>query len=138
MSDTTVPVHTDQNRAVAKPEPASQETTRPKEQWVAPPVDIFETEAGLTVVADLPGVSKENLDIEVKDDLLTLKAKAAFQVPGNPVYQEFQLGAFFRQFRLADTVDTGRIQAELKHGVLTLLLPKAEAAKPRKIEVQVA
>ena len=105
---------------------------------MAPPVDIFETEAGLTVVADLPGVSKDNLDIEVKNDLLTLQATANINTPGDAIYQEFQLGGFFRQFRLANTVDTNRIQAELKHGVLTLRLPKAEAAKPRKIEVQVA
>ncbi len=56
---------------------------------------------------------------------------------GVPLYREFQLGNFFRQFRLADTVDSNRIQAELRHGVLTLQLPKAEEAKPRKIAVQV-
>jgi HSP20 family molecular chaperone IbpA len=100
-------------------------------------VDIFETEAGLTVVADLPGVSKDNLNIEVKNDLLTLQATTNVNLPGDSIYQEFQLGGFFRQFRLTDTVDTNHIQAELKHGVLTLRLPKAATAKPRKIEVQV-
>ena len=138
MTDTAIPVHTDQNRAVTKQEQGSQEMTRQQEQWVAPLVDIFETEEGLTLVADLPGVSKENLNVEVKNDLLTLQATTHVNTPGEPVYQEFQLGSFFRQFRLADTVDTSRIQAELKHGVLTLKLPKAEAAKPRKIDVKVA
>ncbi|HZP83394.1 MAG TPA: Hsp20/alpha crystallin family protein [Chthonomonadaceae bacterium] len=137
MSNTTLPAPTDQNRALTRQEPSAQEMTRQQEQWVAPPVDIYETEEGLTVIADLPGVSKDNLDIEVKNDLLTLQAKAQAAMPGEPIYQEFQLGQFFRQFRLADTVDTNHIQAELKHGVLTLHLPKSEEARPRKIEVQV-
>jgi HSP20 family molecular chaperone IbpA len=129
---------TDQNRALTKQEPSAQETTRQQEQWIAPPVDIYETKDGLTVIADLPGVSKEDLEIEVKNDLLTIQAKSHVETLGAPSYHEFQLSNFFRQFRLADTVDTNRIQAELKHGVLTLRLPKVEAAAPRKIEVQVA
>ena len=73
MSNSTLPVPTDQNRAVTRPEQGQQEITRQKEQWMAPPVDIYETEDGLIVVADLPGVAKENLNIEVKDDLLTIQ-----------------------------------------------------------------
>ncbi len=138
MSNSTLPVYTDQNRALAKQEPSAQEMTRQQEQWITPPVDIYETEDGLMVIADLPGVSKDNLDIEVKNDLLTIQARSHVETVGNPIYQEFQLANFFRQFRLTDTVDTNRIQAELKHGVLTLRLPKAEEANPRKIEVQVS
>lgn len=138
MTDTTLPVPTDQNRAVTTQGPSTQETTRHQEQWMAPPVDIYETEDGLVVIADLPGVSKDDLDIEVKNDMLTLQAKPDIEMRGTPSYREFQLTHFFRQFRLADTVDANRIRAELKNGVLMLHLPKAEEAKPRKIQVQVA
>jgi len=138
MSNSTLPVPTDQNRAMTRPEQGSQEITRQQEQWMAPPVDIYETPDGLIVVADMPGVSKENLIVEVKNDLLTIQGKTEVTTPGSPVYQEFQLGNLFRQFRLTDTVDTSRIEAELKHGVVMLRLPKVEEAKPRKVEVKVA
>ena len=116
----------------------TQEGTRAQEQYVTPHVDIYETPEGLTVLADLPGVSKEALNIEVNNDILTLQARAQHSLPGDPLYREFTLVNFFRQFQLPDRVDTGKISAELKHGVLTLRLPKAEEAKPKKIEVQVA
>lgn len=138
MNKTTLPVPTDENRAITVPEQSSQEITRQQEQWIAPAVDIYETEEGLTVVADLPGVNQESVNVEVKDDLLTLQAKTNLHSQGTTIYQEFQLNSFFRQFRLANTVDNKRIRAELKHGVLTLFLPKAEEAKPRKVEVHVA
>ena len=138
MSNATLPVPTDQNRAVTRQEQGKQEVTRQQEQWMAPPVDIYETADGLMVVADLPGVAKENLNIEVKNDLLTIQAKPNVSNSGSPVYQEFQLGNLYRQFRLTDAVNTARIEAELKYGVLMLRLPKAEEAKPRKIEVQVS
>ncbi len=114
-----------------------QEGTRAQEQYVAPPVDIYETNDGLVVVADLPGVNKDGLSIEVKDDVLTLQGRTQHAIQGRPVYQEFELLSFFRQFQLSDSVDVQQISAELKHGVLTLNLPKAERAKPRKIEVSV-
>ncbi len=118
--------------------PAPQESTRAQERHYAPPVDIFETPDGLTVVADLPGATRDNLTIEVKDDVLTLQARTQDHLPGHAIYREFQLVNFFRQFQLADTVDATKITAELKHGVLTLHLPKAEQAKPKRIEVKVS
>lgn len=114
-----------------------QEGTRAQEQYVRPPVDIYETGEGLVVVADLPGVRREDLKVEVKDDILTIEARAPHQTPGEPVYREFESPCFFRQFQLSDTVDVSKISADLKHGVLSLKLPKAEAAKPRQIEVKV-
>lgn len=115
--------------------------TRPAAQgparYVTPPVDIYETENGLVVVADLPGVSKEGLDVGVEDDILTIRGVSRDSLPGKPVYREFALGDYFRQFELSDKVDRAKITAELKHGVLTLTLPKAEAAKPKKIDVKV-
>ena len=117
---------------------SQQETTRERERYVAPPVDIYETPDGLTVLADLPGVGKDGLDIQVKDDLLTIVARAENGQRGEPIYREFQLVNYQRQFQLHDAVDAARISAEFKHGVLTLRLPKAEEAKPKKIEVKVS
>jgi HSP20 family protein len=114
----------------------SREDTRSQERYVSPPVDIYETTNGLVVTADLPGVAKEGLDIRVENNLLTIRGKAAHAAPGDPIYREYGLVNFFRQFELNERVDQNKISAELKHGVLTLSLPKAEEAKPRKIEVR--
>jgi HSP20 family protein len=116
----------------------SREETRTKEQYMSPPVDIYETEEGLVVKADLPGVAKENMDIRVENNLLTIRANAAHVAPGDPIYREYELVNFFRQFELSEKVDQSKISADLNHGVLTLNLPKAEEAKPRKIDVKVA
>jgi HSP20 family protein len=116
--------------------PASSEETRSQEKFITPPVDIFENSDGLVVKADLPGVAKETLEVRVDNNLLTIRGKAAHAAPGQPVYREYTLANFFRQFELNDKVDQSKISAELKHGVLTLSLPKAEEAKPRKIEVR--
>jgi HSP20 family protein len=118
--------------------PASREETRSQEQYVVPPVDIYETGDGLVVKADLPGVAKENLDVRVENNLLTIRGKSAHLAPGDPIYREYALANFFRQFELNERVDQAKISADLKHGVLTLQLPKAEEAKPRKIDVKVA
>jgi HSP20 family protein len=118
--------------------PASREETRSQEQYVAPPVDIYETAEGLVVKADLPGVGKENLDVRVENNLLTIRGKSAHVAPGEPIYREYELVNFFRQFELNERVDQAKISADLKHGVLTLQLPKAEEAKPRRIDVKVA
>jgi HSP20 family molecular chaperone IbpA len=118
--------------------PASREETRSDERYVTPPVDIYETTEGLVVKADLPGVAKDGLDVRVENNLLTIRAKACHIAAGEPVYREYGLANFFRQFELNERVDQQRISAELKHGVLTLTLPKAEEAKPRRIDVKVA
>jgi HSP20 family protein len=118
--------------------PPSREETRSQEQYVAPPVDIYETAEGLVVKADLPGVAKDNLDVRVENNLLTIRGKSAHVAPGEPIYREYELVNFFRQFELNERVDQAKISADLKHGVLTLQLPKAEEAKPRKIDVKIA
>jgi HSP20 family protein len=118
--------------------PPSREETRSQEQYVTPPVDIYETAEGLVVKADLPGVDKENLDVRVENNLLTIRGKSAHVAPGEPIYREYELVNFFRQFELNERVDQAKISADLKHGVLTLQLPKAEEVKPRKIDVKIA
>lgn len=117
---------------------SSREGTRSQERYVTPPVDIYETADGLVVKADLPGVAKEGLDVRVENGLLTIRGEAAHVAPGDPLYREYELLNFYRQFELNERVDQNKISAELKHGVLTLHLPKAEEAKPKKIEVSVS
>ncbi len=131
MAEKTVPsVHTEAT-------PARREDTRAQERYITPPVDIFETKEGLTVVADLPGVEQKALDVRVADGILTLQGRTAHIAPGTPIEQEYELLHFYRQFELPEAVDSEKIGAELKHGVLTLHLPKKEKAKPRKVEVSV-
>jgi HSP20 family protein len=89
------------------------------------------------VLADLPGVSREALDIRVDNNMLTMRGHARHTVPGDNTYREYELVNFFRQFELNEKVDQQRISADLKCGVLTLHLPKAEEAKPRQIEIRV-
>lgn len=131
MAEKTVP--TAQNRALS-----NREETRSEERYVTPPVDIYENGDALIVTADLPGVPKENLDLRVENNLLTIRGKSSHLASGDLVYREYELASFFRQFELNEKVDQGKISAELQHGVLTLRLPKAQEAKPRKIEVRVS
>ena len=112
--------------------------TREDQRTLTPPVDIFENDEGLVVVADLPGVEKSDLDVRVEKDVLTIRAAVSGSIPVDPQYREYQLLSFFRQFQLSDSVDQDRINAELKHGVLILNLPKKEEAKPRQIPVEVS
>ena len=127
-------------KTIATPDvqqPKTTEHTRNHERYVAPPVDIYETRDGLVVLADLPGVAKEALDVRVDNNMLTIRGQARHAVPSEVTYREYELVNFFRQFELNEKVDQQRITADLKHGVLTLNLPKAEEAKPRQIEVRV-
>jgi HSP20 family molecular chaperone IbpA len=116
---------------------ASREGTRSQERYMTPPVDIYEDGEGLVVKADLPGVAKENLDVRVENSLLTIYGRPTRVAPGDPIHREYELVNFFRQFELNERVNQSKISADLKHGVLTLLLPKAEEAKPRKIDVRI-
>lgn len=131
MAEKTVPVATEQQEMQAR------EETRGEEAYLQPPVDIFETEEGLVVVADLPGVDKDKIGIGVEKGILTIEGKTRHIAPGEPVWAEYRLMNFYRRFELPEEVDQQRISAEMKHGVLTIHLPKAEAAKPKKIDVKI-
>ena len=111
--------------------------TRDDAVYIAPPVDIFENERALIVVADLPGVDKAGVDIRVEDGVLTIKGTAIYAQPATVLRQEFSLQNYYRQFQLSDEVDQGKISAESKNGVLTITLPKAEKSKPKQVEVKV-
>jgi len=101
-----------------------------------PQADILEDPDTITVRADLPGVKRENLTIDVREGVLSLTATVD-PLPDSwePVYHEYQVGGYERRFSVSDRIDTEKINATLANGVLTLVLPKAEAQKPRKIKV---
>ena len=104
-----------------------------------PAVDIYETEEALTLVSDMAGVSPEGIRIDLKDDQLTV-AGAVVESAGSQervLLKEYETGDYFRQFALGEVIDQSKITAQLKNGVLTLVLPKVEKAKPRRIEIKV-
>ena len=107
--------------------------------FIVPPVDVFENESGITLLADLPGVSRDRLGVRVDGDSLILEATAATIQPENMelVYGEAQYPSYRRQFTLSRELDASRIEASLKDGVLRLGIPKLEEAKPRRIEVRI-
>jgi HSP20 family molecular chaperone IbpA len=114
---------------------STHEQAQPWEHAARPAVDIFETEDNLTLVADLPGADKDQLDINLDQGILTLKARDAASLQGHPLSREFALSHYFRQFHLPDQIAVDQVTAEFKHGVLTLVMPKTEAAKPHRIEI---
>lgn len=127
MNENRMTVQNNENRA--------KEATR-DQHFINPAVDIYETEDVLMLVADMPGVEKDNLEINVDQGVLTVSGESVDSGRGEALYREFRPAGYFRQFRLLDDFDAARAEAELKGGVLTLRLPKSEAAKPRKIEVK--
>lgn len=113
------------------------EQTRPGLVFT-PQVDIFETEKELVLLADMPGVKADNLAIDLRDDTLTLTGDVQpFENKDeNDILIEYEVGKYYRQFALSEIIDQDRIDAQLKEGVLRLILPKVKKATPRKITVQ--
>ena len=103
-----------------------------------PTADIFETEDALTVVLEMPGVDRKNIDVHVDNGVLLIEGRIDFsKYEGlQPVYSEYNIGPFRRSFRISSRIDQDKIRAEMRDGVITLTLPKAEEAKPRRIEVR--
>ena len=102
-----------------------------------PVTDIFETPEALTVVLEMPGVDRNSIEANVENDMVTIEGRIDFtKYQGmQPVYTEYNVGHYARSFQISNTIDQGKISAEMKDGVVTLVLPKAEQAKPRKIKV---
>jgi HSP20 family molecular chaperone IbpA len=102
-----------------------------------PVADIFETDQALTVILEMPGVRKNSVDVTVENDVLTIGGRVDFSDYDGlqPLYTEYNVGNYARSFQLSSKIEQGRINAELKDGIMTLVLPKAEKAKPRKINV---
>ncbi|WP_244818068.1 Hsp20/alpha crystallin family protein [Caballeronia sp. Lep1P3] len=135
MSDNTRIAEREQG-AVSR-QASSQERRR---MTLAPSVDIVEDAHALTLWADLPGVSKDRLDVKVQDGRLTIDAESAVPVPSNLrlAHAEVRAPYFSRTFSVSEDFDLSKIEASLKDGVLKLTLPRREEAKPRRIEVAAA
>ena len=125
-----VPVQ--QKREVEK----EQESTTPTRAFM-PTADIFETEEALTVALEMPGVSKDNVDVDIENGLLTVEGRIDFgKYEGlRPVYSEYNIGPYRRSFRISSRIDQERISADMRDGIVTLILPKAEETKARRIKV---
>lgn len=124
----------DMKQRALEHEATSQRAVAP----LVPPVDIIEDGEGITVRADLPGVSRENLSIGVDGDTLTVEATVSLGESASvqPVYAEVRTAQYKRSFVLSRDLDTGKINASIRNGVLTLQVPKREQAKPRRIEIK--
>jgi HSP20 family protein len=101
-----------------------------------PPVDILESQEGLILLADMPGAPMDRVEIDMNDDRLTIKGSVNIEDgKGSVLLREYGVGDYYRQFTLSSAIDRSKIEATMKDGVLKVILPKAEAAKPRKIAV---
>ena len=114
-----------------------EEATTPTRVF-APIADIYETNDALTVILEMPGVEKNNVDVRVEDNVLRVNGQLDLAKYKGlvPLYTEYNIGNYSRNFRLSNKIDQNKIAAELKDGVLWLTLPKAEEAKPRTIEIK--
>jgi HSP20 family protein len=115
---------------------SKDETTAPARVFV-PVTDIYETEEGLTVLMEMPGVDKANIEIDVKEGVLTVQGRidSGKYEELKPVYTEYNIGHYRRSFSISNKINQDKISAEMTDGVLKLALPKAEEVKPRKIAV---
>ena len=115
---------------------SKQESTIPARAFV-PVTDIFETDQALTLKLEMPGVAKDRVEVRVENDVLTIEGRIDFGVYESlrPLYTEYNVGNYARTFQLSSKIDQDRISAALKDGVMTLVLPKIERAKPRMIQV---
>ena len=114
-----------------------EEATTPTRVFV-PIADIYETNDALTVILEMPGVEKNNVDVRVEDGVLRVTGQLDLSKYKGlvPLYTEYNIGNYARNFRLSNKIDQNKIAAELKDGVLWVTLPKAEEAKPRTIEIK--
>ena len=104
--------------------------------YFTPAVDIYETEKELVLLADLPGVEADGLEVDLKDDYLTIVGRTtSAQEEGESLLEEYRTGSYFRNFLVTDAVDQSAITASLADGVLKVTLPKAAKAIPRKIPI---
>jgi HSP20 family protein len=131
-----------QSRNLAQPDtavPATNNTANPAPA-LRPRVDVLEDDAGITLLADLPGVSRERLVLDVDGDTLRIEGEVVVPAPAqlNPVHTEVRVPRYRRAFTLSRELDSSRIEATLKDGVLQLRIPKQAHAQPRRIAVNAA
>ncbi len=129
---------TDKNVTSSKTKSRSE--VKPREVFLSPAVDIYEDDRSITVKADLPGVSKDRLDLKVSGNTLTLEGQTAIDIPKGmeALYADVRVQGYRRSFTLSSELDTANISAQMNDGVLTLSLPKRPELQPRKIEIRAA
>jgi HSP20 family protein len=120
-----------------KKELATKEEKTVPARYYVPNTDIFESEEALTVVMEMPGVERKDVDIRLENDVLRVEGRIDFaKYEGlEPVYTEYNVGHYARAFTLSDKIDRENISADLEDGVLTLTLKKAKEAMPRRIAI---
>lgn len=126
-----------QRTSVSRPE--RTEAARASENVMLPPVDVVEDGAGITLYADLPGVPKDKLDLQVEADTLTIAGEVDLDLPEGVEASHVEVGSprYRRVFTLSKELDPNKVSAEFANGVLKLRIPKAEHAQPRKVEIKV-
>ena len=143
MSDTMVVERPESRQDVRREErqtPARQEQHQQQTPAMIPRVDVLEDQTGITLLADLPGVAREALEIHVEGDSLTIEGTVSTVAPESmqAAYAEVRVPRYRRSFTLSRELDGGRIEAQLKDGVLRLRIPKQEHAQPRRVSIKVA
>ena len=140
MSQTDVKADLNTRVGTAHDKTAASVAADRDERAMLPPVDVVEDATGITLYADLPGISRERLSLHVEGDTLTIAGELEMTVPAGmqPSHAEVQQSRYRRSFTLSKELDPARIGAELSQGVLRVRIPKAAHAQPRRIEVQVA
>ena len=120
-----------------KQELAQQEEKMVPGRYYMPAADIFETDDALTLLLEMPGVSKNNVDVQVENDVLRVEGKIDYSAYKDiePVYTEYNVGHYARAFTLSNKIDRDAITARVEDGVLTLTLPKAKEALSRRIAI---
>jgi HSP20 family protein len=128
-------IATKEKQQLAKP----QEQTRPRRYYV-PDVNIYEFDDSLKLWADMPGVKEKDVNVTLKDGVLTIVGQVGTEMYAGlrPMYTEYNVGNYHREFALNEDMDESKIRATLRNGVLELELPKKEKARPRQIEVRSA
>jgi HSP20 family protein len=119
----------------AEEKPISRQPVPTERDFITPEVNIVETKEGYVLEAEMPGVTKDGVDISLEDNVLTIVGRRGSAPVGTPLYRESQAVDFRRVFELDPSIESGKINARVEQGILTLTLPKAEKVKPRIIAV---
>lgn len=144
MNDTTAVTkneHALRTDAAMRADAATRyEAAQRSDAALMPPVDVIEDSTGITLRADLPGVPKDKLKLQVEAGTLTIEGEVSIPMPESmeATYAEVGVPRFRRVFTLSKELDSAKVSAEFKHGVLSLRIPKAEHAQPRRIDVKVS
>ncbi len=138
MASNTELTHGSARAAAQQRSGAAAQRMQSGEAVIRPPVDIWEDKDGIVLCADMPGVSKDRLNVRIDGNNLTVEGQVQFELPENAeaLYADVRSSLYRRSFSLSGELETGKIEASLKDGVLTVRIPKRAELRPRKIEVQ--